>query len=140
MAWIAVHSPGDERRRYELNLGRRHADAPAERLVLVELDADRWRAGYMEDHGRGIKPHKRVLIDDVSLEMAQGVAEDYARKTGATALVSTDARWRKERPSVLQKERLKKWGIVLPPGATKGDASDLINEYIARRQHRKATT
>jgi hypothetical protein len=139
MAWVTVHMPGKPRR-YELNLGRRSEDAPNQRLVLVEIGDDRWRAGCQEDYGRGVKPVKRVLLDDVPLEVAQGVAEDYARKAGATALVATDARWRKARPTLKQRDRLKKWGVSLPPGATKGDASDLINEYIARRQHRKAPT
>jgi len=135
MAWVSAHSPG-ELRRYELSIGATEtADDGSrifERFVLVEREPDVWRAG----HQRG--RDKRILVDAVTLEMAQGVAEDMVRRSGGSGLADLNARWRQARPSKAQRDRLSKWGIHIPPGCTKGEASDLIGQYIARKRSARA--
>lgn len=128
MAWVSVHTPGGQRR-YELSMGRDKGE-----LVLLEVDPDRWRAGWRDPAGA-----KRVLMDDVPLELAQGVAEDLCRKLGAANIAATDARWRQARPSRKQRDAAKKFGIVLPVGCTKGDASDLLGAHLAKLRARKRT-
>lgn len=134
-AWVAVHHPG-EMRRYELSIGATETVDDGrriyERFVLVEREPDVWRAG----HQRG--KDKRILVDAVTLEMAQGVAEDMCRRMGGDGLTNLDARWRQRRPSRKQRERLAKWGIALPPGCTAGQASELIDQYIARKRSARA--
>lgn len=128
MSWVAVHDVGQPRR-YELNLGQRG------RVVMVELDDGAWRCGSMDQ--RATRESKRVLIDAVPLETAQGVGEDYARKAGATALASTGAAWRKGRPSARQKAAAVKLKVEIPAGATKGDVNDLLDARIAQLRNRK---
>lgn len=125
LAWVTVHKPG-EQRRYELGMGHHGY------LVIVELSDDRWRAGHGFKDGDVWR--KRVIIDDVPLEMAQGVLEDLARKLGANALTATDAAWRARRPSAKQKDLAAKMHIDIPAGATKGDVADLITAKMGQRR------
>lgn len=142
MTWVAIHADiGKPIHRYELNMGERGY------LVMLQLSEDdgplspaRWRAGHAvkDDAGRW---QKTVVIDDVPLEVAQGVLEDMARKMGAGALTDVDARWRSQRPTRKQKELAAKMHIEIPAGATKGDVSDLLNAKMgARRARRKVKT
>lgn len=131
LAWVSVHRPG-EPRRYELNMGQRGY------LVLLEdhTQPDHWRAGHATKETDGTTT-KKVIMDDVSLELAQGVLEDLARKLGAGTLAATDARWRQARPTHKQRELCKKMHIEIPVGATKGDVSDLLNAKMGRRRAEK---
>lgn len=141
MAWVPVHQPG-HLHRYELGLGRRQApdgtDAVLERLVLVEIERPDGRRTYRAGHQSGTV--KRVLMDDVSLELAQGVAEDLVRKMGATGLASTDAPWRKKRPTRKQRDLAEKMHIDVPVGCTAGELSELIDAKMAARRNRKPAT
>lgn len=125
MAWHQAHRAGAPRR-YELDL------AKSGRMVLVEVAPDQYRAGYQDYAGV-----KRVLIDSVSLELAQGVAEDLVRKLGAANLVDTNAAWRSSRASRKQREAATRFGITLPVGCTKGEASDLIGAHLAKLRSRR---
>jgi hypothetical protein len=129
LAWVTVHRPG-ESRRYECGLGRRGGE-----VVLVEREPDQWRAGWRDADGA-----KRVLIDAVSLEMAQGVAEDLARKLGATRVAAIDARWRTQRPTLKQRELCTKVNIDIPRGATRGDVAELLDVFFARKRERKRSS
>ena len=120
MAWVAAYRPGQPRR-WELPIGKQG------QLVLVQIASGNYRAGWRDGQGT-----KRVLIDDVTLEMAQGVAEDLARKLGSDKLVSADAAWRDKRASRKQRDAAKRFGLALPPGCSKGEASDLIGAHLAR--------
>lgn len=125
LAWVTVHHPG-QLHRYELSVGT------AGQLVMVQLDDGTYRAGYAD-----ADKVKHVLVDRVSMEWAQGVAEDYARRLGVTQLIDADAAWRTKRPSVKQREAAKKFGIELPTGCTKGEASDLLGAHFARLRAKK---
>ena len=125
IAWVRVNRLG-EPSRYEVDLGNHRY------LVLRQLSDTEWRAGVSE---YGVK---RVLLDG-TMEMAQGVAEDYARKRGAGGLVNTDAKWRTRRPSAKQLALAAKMHIDVPTGATKGDVNDLISAALARKRNRKVS-
>lgn len=122
-AWVKVVGQA----RYALSLFK------AGHLVMVQLPDGSWRAGHQD--GAGVK---RVLIDRVSLEMAQGVAEDFARKRAPMELASsaTDATWRMAPPSAKQIAAARKAKITIPPGATKGEVSDLLGAKFAARKAR----
>jgi ATP-dependent helicase IRC3 len=66
------------------------------------------------------------LAVDVDLAYAHGIAQDYVRHTGATQLADASARWRQAPMNDAQAALLRRLGITPPPGATKGQASDLI--------------
>ena len=66
------------------------------------------------------------LAVDVDLAYAHGIAQDYVRHTGATQLADASARWRQTPMNDAQAALLRRLGITPPPGATKGQASDLI--------------
>lgn len=125
MAWVRVHIVGAPPR-FNLDLGKQG------RVVMVELASGNWRTGWQEPDGT-----KRVLIDDVSMELAQGVGEDLARKVGATKLTSVDAAWRGKRVTSKQMATAAKLKIELPTPCTKGEASDLIGARIGQLKDRK---
>jgi len=75
---------------------------------------------------------ERVLADGLSLEYAQGTAEDYARTTAnAGALVNADAPWRAAPASEKQIATLQRYRIPFGPGLTKGQAADLLTARFA---------
>lgn len=127
VAWTRVNRLG-EAGRYELSLGS------AGRLVLAQVGAEVWRAGWQDE-----RRAKHVLIDMVALETAQGVAEDKARRLGKANLVSTDAAWRQRRPSAKQRAAAKRVNVVIPTGATMGDVSDLLDARFAELRNKRTT-
>jgi hypothetical protein len=89
----------------------------------------------------------------VGLELgyAQGAGEDYVRTLDTEILARRDASWRGNSASEKQIQALLRWHVklvvdedgraFLPDGTgplTKGQASDLMSETIARRKARGA--
>lgn len=141
MAWVAVHEPG-QARWYTISLGGR----TRRRVLLRELlGASSWIATAErevpdEETGK-TRTESKVLIADVDLEMAQGVAEDYIRKVGghgAAALTAADAPWRRRRPSPKAKDAARKWRLPNVDGyPTAGELSDALEAHIARVRARR---
>lgn len=126
--WITIHADDHVLRRYIRPLPpKERGGAPEPTVVLAQKTEDTWTAGLLMPNGE-----KRVLMADVSMETAQGVAEDYVRKNGTKALTNLDAPWRKKKPSQKQRDMAAKWKIEVPKDATAGDVSDLIDQRIAR--------
>jgi hypothetical protein len=67
------------------------------------------------------------LATGLSLEYAQGAAEDYARQAGAGALVNPKAEWRRRPASDKQRWLLRKLHIPHAAEVTAGEASDLLS-------------
>lgn len=135
VAWVKLHT-GTEPPRYQRTCGYRDADGKYVTLPTVVLTRrgdteETWLAGVVEPDGR-----KRVLIADVSLELAQGVGEDYVRKTMgpiAPKLIDANAAWRKKRPSPKAKEAAAKWKMPdIGSYKTAGELSDALDAHIAR--------
>jgi hypothetical protein len=141
IAWVQVHVD-DEPRRYQRTLGYRdqHTDEQINlpTVVLVQKrsdDDDSWLCGLvMPDKS------KRVLLAETTLEMAQGVGEDYARKQmeGHSQLLEADAAWRKRKPSQKARAFAAKLHIKHPEKfKTAGELADAIDATLARRQARR---
>lgn len=131
IAWVKVPDPRwPHVTRYQRSLGRDAAGRPLPTVILARTgaDSDRWTAGWITDDGT-----KHVLIAAVTMELAQGVAEDYARKTAPhQALVATDAAWRRRPPTPKQRKAATSWGLTVQPGWTAGDLSDHLDARIAK--------
>jgi ATP-dependent helicase IRC3 len=76
----------------------------------------------------------RALYKGLTLEYAQGVAEDYVRAKGVETLATTGARWRYQVASEAQLVQLRKAGLAFKPGILKGEASDLLSVHFNRRR------
>lgn len=98
-------------------------------LLIVrrdESDLDSWSAIIAPTEG-----NPRVVHTGLSLEYAQGAAEEWARGQKAV-LASATAPWRTKAPSAAQLRTLSKLHITATP-MTAGDASDLITACHATR-------
>lgn len=129
LAWVKAFRSGAPRR-YVL------AGKSGNRLVL-EQNGEHYDALLMDADYQ----LKRVLIRDVSLELAQGVGEDYVR-THATrdSLKITDANasWRKGRPTAKALELARKWHVKVDPAWNAGELSDQLTSRIEQARLRKA--
>ena len=129
LAWVEARRPGDDRRRYALGISRDEA------LVMVQLDPtdDGSWAVQRQSTGRGKAAiQARTLIRGVHLELAEGVAEDYARRFGRAHLVNPDAPWRKGPASEKQRAAARKWHLDPDKYANAGELSDAIAARIER--------
>lgn len=82
-------------------------------------------------------PEGTTLLHDTPLPLgfAMGVAEDYARAHG-DKLALRDARWRNDPATEKQIDLLRRLGVAIPEGLSKGDASLMIDQALAVRQLR----
>jgi ATP-dependent helicase IRC3 len=131
LAWVAIHRDGDDLRRYVLSLGKGPDDEPLPLVVLAQRvpSEDVWTAGLQWPDGT-----KKALMVEVSMETAQGVAEDYVRKAAPSAARLTDANaaWRKGKPSPKALNAARKWHLAVDKGWNAGQLSDALNAHIAR--------
>lgn len=139
IAWVQIHHHPNEPKRYQRTLSTRdvatgeHVVLPT--VVLTERPSG-WLCGLINPDGS-----KRVLIADVSLELAQGVGEDTALKLlgTQTQLIDSNAAWRARRPSRKARDAARKWRL---PKAdqykTAGELSDALDAHIGRIKNRKA--
>lgn len=114
------------------------------RLTWVPLPGGRWTLS-LPDYGRidltpsasGWRVERRskdarptVVADGVTLEWAQGIAEDQVRSEGAEWLTDPDRPWRRKPASGKQVALLRRRGID-PTGMSAGAASDAITRLFA---------
>lgn len=137
LAWVGTHPEGSDRRRYVLPLGYdREKRQDLGQVVLVQTDPardDGWAVQAQHEDGN------RTLLRDATMEMAQGVGEDYvrARATNLT-LVDPEAAWRKNRPTPKQIGAAKKWRLPnIAQYETAGALSDALTAHIHRRKSRQ---
>lgn len=135
ISWLPTHSKSAPRKRYVRPMPQ---DGPREipTVVLSQMEPglDVWTAGLEWKSGA-----QRVLIKRVSMEMAQGVAEDAARKlTPNSALITTDAEWRSRPPSKKLLAVARKWHVNVTADMNAGRVSDEINTRAAKAAARKA--
>ncbi len=131
LAWIRMHTHGDNLRRYFVDLGQHVGQ-----LVLKQevSGTDTWLCGYQNAAG-----DKSVLIAGVSLEMAQGVGLEAARRLAPNARVLLDpkARWRSDAPSSKLLDAARAWRVPIDPKWNAGQVSDQLKARIALVQSRK---
>lgn len=97
-------------------------------MLHVEERPTGWRVALVSPTGA-----RQILRESVTLELAQGLAEDHVRQAGAAALVTQAADWRTAPASAKQLDLLRRMRLRPAPGLTRGEASDLIAKRIARR-------
>jgi len=128
LAWVQMHTHGDGARRYFVDLGRTVGT-----LVLKQEQpgADVWLCGYRNATGT-----KQVLIRGVSLEMAQGVGNEAARRLAPNTwrLHDVKAHWRSRRPSSAQLGAAASWRVKVNPRWTAGELADQIDARIQLAQ------
>jgi len=106
--------------------------APGVDAVLMPDGAGRFMAFAVR------KNEKPDLLHPTPLDLGygQGVCEDYVRRNGGRAFASKDAKWRKVGATQPQIDLLKKIGGYRE-GISKGEATDLIGQFFARKNARK---
>ncbi|MBI4854880.1 MAG: DEAD/DEAH box helicase [Acidobacteria bacterium] len=80
-----------------------------------------------------IDKNKNLLGEHLSLDYAQGVAQDYVRNLNASILVDADASWRKDPATDKQLALLDKFQINHNQDITKGDAANLISAFFVKQ-------
>jgi superfamily II DNA or RNA helicase len=142
LAWVEARRAGDPRRRYALTIG------PGQVLVMMQRDPDddgSWavQCQYRPQKDGRVKPPYgwspdevvrgfRPLWRDGTLELVEGVAEDYARRFGRSYLTNLNAAWRAKPPSAKAKAAAKKWGLDPSRYRTAGELSDAMSARIHR--------
>lgn len=107
LAWVALPDG-----RYAVGVG-------TGTLTLADADG-KWKVEHVT--GR----ESVTVADGLDLGYAQGAAEDYARRLGATVLANPDAPWRTLPATDKQLALLAQLGAEAADGLTRGQASDLI--------------
>jgi len=72
-----------------------------------------------------------ALVVNASLELAQGIAEDYVRRCEVSGLADKGARWRAEKATPKQIAALEKMKEKIHGQLSRGEASDLITQRVA---------
>jgi hypothetical protein len=79
-----------------------------------------------------------VLGEQLSLEYAQGAAEDLAKRLGADRFAAAEAAWHEGPASQKQIDLLRRFGVPFDPATlTKGKASDALSLAFARKAQRQ---
>lgn len=78
-----------------------------------------------------------TVAKGLTLEYAQGVAEDHVRTAGAGGLINPRAKWRAFPPSDPQVKFARRMGIPIREGMSMGELSDLIASTTAIQQLRR---
>jgi len=136
IAWVQVHQDGDPLRRYVRPLGTDPEGKPLPTVVLAQRADEAWTAGLWWPATKEVPERKRVLLADVPMEMAQGVAEDYVRKNGGHHLTAADAPWRQRKPTPKALAAAKKWRLPVDPAWNAGELSEAMDAHIARIKSR----
>lgn len=133
IAWVAVHADGAPLKHYVRTLGKAPDGTELPAVVLRQRDLDDvWTAGLWWPAGKDHPERKQVLIAEVGLELAQGMAEDYIRKNGGGRLTDATASWRKGKPSPAALKAAGKWRLKVDPKWTAGELSEALDAHVAR--------
>ncbi len=126
IAWIPV----DAGSLYVCYLG------PAGTIKFADAGDEGWRAWI--EPTENDRPH-RQLIGGVGMELAQGVAEDYIRKSTWGNVASTGATWRGKPPSSKQLGFARKLKIEGAEHMSKGELSDEITRVLEEKKAGRAS-
>jgi superfamily II DNA or RNA helicase len=81
-----------------------------------------------------------LLVRSATLELAQGIAEDYVRRCEASGWAEKGARWRTEPATQKQIDLIKKMKKKSIEGITKGQASDILTMSMAESWRNQPAT
>lgn len=97
-------------------------------MIHVRPHEAGWQASLHRPDGR-----HESLLERPDMNYTIGWAEDFARRLGVDSLLSRDAPWRHGMATDKQRAALRKLRIQAPSDLSRGDASDLIAQNVARR-------
>ncbi|MGA2927684.1 MAG: DEAD/DEAH box helicase [Solirubrobacteraceae bacterium] len=123
-----LRAPKRDRRLRWLRHSEHWLLAAGQVVIALTPTGDRWSVLALD------RDSVRQLASDVELAYAHGIAEDYVRHVGATALADPNARWRQAPITPAQASRLRRLGVTPPDGTTKGQASDMIAVHEGARR------
>lgn len=84
---------------------------------------------------------RELSSDPVSLELAQGIAEDFIRQARAVGFSDRDAGWRPLKATETQIKTLRRLGIPVDEMTiTRGEAADLLTLHAARDKKNEQAT
>ncbi|MBL8194280.1 MAG: DEAD/DEAH box helicase, partial [Blastocatellia bacterium] len=97
-------------------------------IFLIKSEANLWSAIYRETN-----KNITLIGQNLPLEYAQGVAQDFIRNLSSLPLVDLNASWRNQEASHNQLALLNELGISFDDSIDKGQASDLIAIHYAKQ-------
>jgi superfamily II DNA or RNA helicase len=113
-------------------------DAGAFGTVRMLPNGEEWTVDAV---GIRIGDRKRESLTDcpVTMDIAQAYAEDYVRRVNAVNKALADASWRGDAAAKTQLEFLRKAGVKVTEGISKGTAADLELQVKAKHATETAT-
>lgn len=121
--------------RYVRSLGSRKIDGKTVHLPMVVLAPagdELWSVRLLYNDR---PPRQRILLNHTTLEMAQGIGEDYiAKNITVKAFADVNAPWRKQPPSERMLAAAASWRMPVDPTWTGGETSDALTAHIATKQ------
>ena len=97
-------------------------------IFLIKSQGNLWSAIYRETN-----KNITLIGQNLPLEYAQGVAQDFIRNLSSLPLVDLNASWRSQEASNNQLALLNELGISFDDSIDKGQASDLIAIHYAKQ-------
>ena len=107
--------------------------AEAGSLMLSPVGEDLWNVHHRPTSWAA---PLSLIGEGLTIEEAQGVAEDMARRKGAMGVAHGGVAWRKRPPTAQQIANLKSKGLKGCVPATAGEASDMLFRAYAQRDRR----
>lgn len=93
--------------------------------VVMRRDGEEWIAHTSREE----------LARHADMSVVQGIAEERARREGATRLSKDDAIWRSRPANAAQLRSLSRMAVFWVDGLTQGDAADLITTETVRKKY-----
>ena len=94
-------------------------------------------SGFLAKVSKRYEPDEYLTQAPVWLELAQGIAEDYLRRSAELGLIKQNAFWRRHDVTPRQQQILrflKPWLGEIPSYLNRGKASDLITIGFVRKE------
>lgn len=114
-------------------LGGFAASAGKISVVMEQTSKDCWRVVTVDQAGK-----RNVLMANVPLTLAQGIADDYVRNNAPEKLTNRFASWRKKPPTDKQLVLAQKLGIGVRPEWSSGEVARAIDARFAEIRLAKA--
>lgn len=128
-----------------LALGASRKTVTTRRVAWIECGEDLFAIPLRDEDHIVLKRHaeggwvahtsRETLIRHEDMALVQGVAEEHARKLGATRLTKEDALWRSAPANDGQLGLLDRLDVFYTEGLTQGEAADLITAAKVKQEY-----
>lgn len=105
--------------------------------VCMRPVGDEWMVQTVGARGENV--NQKLSDAPVTLETAQAIAEDFVRRVNAVTVARVNAGWRNGGASEAQVKILARAGIKNAEQMTKGTASDLVTQIMAKKEFEPAS-